>query len=179
VNEWTNTTTYPNLASNLVDDADLIPVADMSLAAGSRQRTLTVGALKALTGTALTTVVSSAGALTLDANLHRGAHVRITAAGNVTIPAGLPVGWSCVVSNATASATVALVDSAVTLLSAGVSISNGKWVALVVVNTNVVEAVGAFADEVVNAASIAYDNTTSGLAATTVQAAIDELAALP
>jgi hypothetical protein len=46
VARWTDTTSYANLPAP--DDADLLPIADVSAAEGSRQRTITWGQLVAL-----------------------------------------------------------------------------------------------------------------------------------
>ena len=142
---WNDTTVYPNLASPAADD--LLPIADVSADAGERQRHITWAQLVSA-ATGLVNVNSYSADRTLDAEDDLGSHARFTAAATVTIPPGLPLGWSCGIGNATASDTVALAEgSGVTLLSAGVEVSNGKYVSLLVVASNVVEAVGAFADE--------------------------------
>jgi hypothetical protein len=128
-------------AAELAND-DVLPVSDTSAVEGSRSRVVQLGSLK------LARVRSYAANFTLDDDLDLGAHVRVTAVATVTIPADLPVGWSCVIENATVGDVVDLAEAlGVTLLSAGVSVSPGKWVGLQVVNTDVVSAVGAFTEE--------------------------------
>jgi hypothetical protein len=51
VARWTDTTAYANLPSP--DDADLLPIADVSAAEGSRQRTITWGQLASAAAGAL------------------------------------------------------------------------------------------------------------------------------
>ena len=157
-----NWRTYPQVSAADVVDADLLPYSDESAAVGSRTRTTTVGTLRAaLSG--FTTVVTLAGGSTLDVDDHLGAHVRVTPTGTITIPPDLPIGWACVIENATVSDDVTLTEGAgVTLLSAGVDVANGKVVGLVVVNTDVVLAVGAFADEEPDAAELGSGSATDG-----------------
>ena len=45
---WNDVSSYANLAVAEMDDADLVPIADVSLAEGSRQKTATIAALKAV-----------------------------------------------------------------------------------------------------------------------------------
>jgi len=149
VPHWTDTTAYVNLPAP--DDADVLPIADMSLAEGSRQRTVTVGTLRALAG-GLTPIRVAAGSTTVTA-ADLGRQVRVIGAGAVDFADGLPQGFYCVVGNNTVSDVVTLDDDGVTLLSAGVSIANGKWVAVLVVDVNVIEAVGAFVDDPAAAAT--------------------------
>lgn len=185
---WTNTTAFANVPASTVDTADILPYADMSQAAGSRQRTITVATLQAITN-GLVSVVSYAGNRTIDLDDDLGAHVRITAVGTVTFPEGLTVGASGIVENATVSDTVTVAGGgSVTLLSAGTEIANGKWVAWVVVNANVVAIVGAFADEVTDTVSgpasavddhIATFDGTTGKLVQDGGYTISELAAIP
>jgi hypothetical protein len=51
VARWTDTTSYANLPAP--DDADLLPIADVSAAEGSRQRTITWGQLASAAAGAL------------------------------------------------------------------------------------------------------------------------------
>jgi hypothetical protein len=213
VSRWN---TFPQIGANAVANDDLIAYSDTSLPELERSRTLSVGVLRRIVESKV--IVTYTGSHTFDPATDLGAHEEFTAAGTFTIPAGLTVGTSWVVGNATTSDTVDIDGSAVTLLSNGVEVDNGGWVAFLVVGTNVVEAVGAFADAPSGGATqlnqltdvsttgasdgdvltydsgadewiaaaptggtgdaedIAYDPTASGLTATDVQAAIDEVA---
>jgi hypothetical protein len=136
--------TRPQVGAADVVDADLLAFSDESLPEGQRSRTLSVGVLRRIVESKV--IVTYTGSHTFTPATDLGAHLRFTAAGTFTIPAGLTVGTSWVVGNATTSDTVDIDGSAVTLLSNGVEVDNGGWVAFLVVGSNVVEAVGAFAD---------------------------------
>jgi hypothetical protein len=141
VSRWN---TFPQIGANAVANDDLIAYSDSSLPELERSRTLSVAVLRRIVESKV--IVTYAGSHTFDPATDLGAHLRFTAAATFTIPAGLAVGTSWVVGNATTSDTVDIDASAVTLLSNGVEVDNGGWVAFLVVGTNVVEAVGAFAD---------------------------------
>ena len=63
---WTNTTTYPNLASP--DAADILPIADVSATAGTQQRTITFAQLSALAAESFLDLTDTPAAYTGEAN---------------------------------------------------------------------------------------------------------------
>jgi len=54
---WDDTATYPLMAASVAADADQLPYGDMSQAAGSRQRNVTIGTLAEMLRTRTTTAV--------------------------------------------------------------------------------------------------------------------------
>lgn len=173
--KWTDVSSFASIPAGTVATDDVLPFADVSQAEGSQQRVITVDTLAAVLN-GVVGVNSYAVPTTLDTSTDRGHHVRITAAAAVTIPPDLPIGWNCVLENATVSDTVSLAAGAgVTILSAGTEVANGKWVAIVMVNTNVASVVGSFADEAAVPVSI---NTQTGTTYTLVLADAGKLVTL-
>ena len=142
---WTNTTTYPNLPAP--DDADILPIADVSATEGARQRTITWAQLLALLA-AGATINSHAGNHTLHETNDAGAYVRITAAGTVTLPNSFPTGWQATVVNATDAADVEVEATGTLTLPADVTpfIVNRRAITVIHVGSNVWEAHGAFVE---------------------------------